>query len=479
MQDVLPDPEEMRREVRNSKHNLVCDETEGFEGVTNRGFIIDSPYLTKNLTAQEPGDISTSSDDDEDQTSDYDNKDLPSSSERGSSQVIKRPDRRFTLPRPYSASFAEDLISYNRRENFPKAWHSLKINFIERSLLADRSKVASSTGEAPSEMQTSIEYEDESLEDLPSPENNGKRPVAEEDSLSLEFFVPGKKKYIRLHRRTFIHFLFKYSIFLLTFLFWVASLSGIGFGTWMLLSNGAIIDDVTDVFLDPYVLMCVVSGIIFLVTFFGCVGALRENVLLLNLFRFSMTAVLVLEGLLSTLVFLFYTMPEFRRAVKVGPEEVLKKAVKQYFDDEGMKKWIDTVQKEFKCCGVSMSDDGYLDWQENQYYNCSASNPSVYRCSVPLSCCIFEPGEYINYRCGADIMNREELYVNHMINTKGCMKSFGEWLGKNDVVIGYVALGVIIPQILGVIAARYFVKHLSKHTTWRQLSDPVQIISPT
>lgn len=67
-------------------------------------------------------------------------------------------------------------------------------------------------------------------------------------------------------------------------------------------------------------------------------------------FRFSMTAVLVLEGLLSTLVFLFYTMPEFRRAVKVGPEEVLKKAVKQYFDDEGMKKWIDTVQKEVIYC---------------------------------------------------------------------------------------------------------------------------------
>nr|KAI8769208.1 CD63 antigen-like [Biomphalaria glabrata] len=67
----------------------------------------------------------------------------------------------------------------------------------------------------------------------------------------------------------------------------------------------------------------------------------------------------------------------------------------------------------------------------------------------------------------------------YMINTKGCMKSFGEWLGKNDAAIGYVALGVIIPQILGVVAARYFVKLLQRRSskTWRKLSDTVQITS--
>ena len=44
----------------------------------------------------------------------------------------------------------------------------------------------------------------------------------EEDRLSLEFFVPGKKTTIRLHRRTFINFLLKYSIFFFTFIFWVS-----------------------------------------------------------------------------------------------------------------------------------------------------------------------------------------------------------------------------------------------------------------
>ncbi|KAH9492352.1 hypothetical protein Btru_026305 [Bulinus truncatus] len=325
---------------------------------------------------------------------------------------------------------------------------------------------------------TSGERNDDNQASISANHHETNCDTTEEDTLSLEFFLPVKKQYIRLHRSTFIGFILKYSIFLLTFIFWVASITGIAFGVWMLMSNKVFIDDVTDLFLDPYVLLSFVAGIIFLISFFGCVGALRENILLLNLFYITLTVVLVMEGLMSTLVFLFYTMPEFRQAVKVGPEEVLKKAVKDYFDNDGIRHWIDTVQKEFQCCGVSMSNSGYLDWQENIYFNCSKHNPSVYRCSVPLSCCIFEPGEYINYRCGADIMNKEESYILHMINTKGCMKSFGEWLGKNDVVIGYVALGVIIPQILGVVSARFFVRQLRRRsTTRRKLSDTVQISS--
>ena len=46
----------------------------------------------------------------------------------------------------------------------------------------------------------------------------------EEDRLSLEFFVPGKKTTIRLHRRTFFNFLLKYSIFFFTFIFWVCKI---------------------------------------------------------------------------------------------------------------------------------------------------------------------------------------------------------------------------------------------------------------
>ena len=40
---------------------------------------------------------------------------------------------------------------------------------------------------------------------------------------------------------------------------------------------------------------------------------------------------------------------------------------------------------QFKCCGLSQS--GYMDWSQNEYFNCTKNNPSVERCAVPFSCC--------------------------------------------------------------------------------------------
>lgn len=50
-----------------------------------------------------------------------------------------------------------------------------------------------------------------------------------------------------------------------------------------------------------------------------------------------------------------------------------------YRDDPDLQNFIDFVQQEFNCCGLSNS--GFLDWSKNEYFNCSS--PSVERCGVP------------------------------------------------------------------------------------------------
>ncbi|KAI8789493.1 tetraspanin-33 [Biomphalaria glabrata] len=457
------------------------------DGTTNSAFIKDLNELSETAYHE------TSSENENEDDSDYDNnKDrvkIESLSRVVASRTSCDENKSFTLAQSATLS---GVSRKTQKIKLVKTWFSLDSSVTETTPLA-----TSFLKPAPKSANGAIDdgifsFEEDnraseighlnigSVSNIEDVGNTGRaghvafddQDNNDEDTLSLEFFVPVKKQYIRLHRSTFFRFVLKYSIFFLTFIFWVASdfnpchemshcefvcpprverdfnschemshcefvcppqvasdfnpchemshcefvcppqvasVTGIAFGTWMLMSNKVFIDDITDIFLDPYVLLSVVGGIIFLISFFGCVGALRENILLLKMFYVTLTIVLVLECLLSTLVFLFYTMPEFRQAVKVGPEEVLKKAVKDYFDDDAVRHWIDTVQKEFQCCGVSMSNSGYLDWQENIYFNCSTSNPSVYRCSVPMSCCIFEPGEYINYRCGANIMNSEVM----------------------------------------------------------------------
>ena len=75
----------------------------------------------------------------------------------------------------------------------------------------------------------------------------------------------------------------KHSIFFSLFFHQIGSLSCISYGAWMLTHKSNIIDDVTDVFLDPYVLLCVVGAVVFIVAFIGCLGALRENIYLLKI----------------------------------------------------------------------------------------------------------------------------------------------------------------------------------------------------
>ncbi|XP_046542356.1 tetraspanin-33-like [Haliotis rubra] len=293
----------------------------------------------------------------------------------------------------------------------------------------------------------------------------------EEHDSSTELYVPERRMTPANYRREYLCGLFlKYSIFIFNFLFWVAGVVLFAFGYWILSSKGQIFAGGGYFFLDPAVMLCIVGCTIFIVAFFGFLGALRENVRLLKIFRVCLVVVLVIQVGIGILVFVFYTMPEARESILSGPEMILRDAIKRYHDDEEKRKWIDLIQKEFQCCGMSHNNIGYMDWQLNRYFNCSASNPSTERCAVPVSCCIFEPGDYINVMCGFDTTNKPRSKVLHRINTKGCMRGLADWMRGNESYIGGLLLAFVTPQVLGVIFATLFIRHiLRSRARWRLL----------
>ncbi|KAL8580191.1 hypothetical protein ACOMHN_049251 [Nucella lapillus] len=250
----------------------------------------------------------------------------------------------------------------------------------------------------------------------------------------------------------------------------IVSVGAITLGAWILRERGQLVRGWASFVVDPSSLLCVMGSLCFLVALCGCLGALRHNLRLLKVFQVTMVVVLCLEGVIVMLVFAFYQMPQLRDRLRGGPEQVLIVAIRRYHDDHELRRWIDWIQREFQCCGARHSEAGYMDWQENPYYNCTPQNPSVQRCGVPRSCCIIERGEYINYMCGFDTTNKQRGQLFGRIYTQGCMRGLGLWLSAHNGVIGAVCLAVVLPQILSVVLAHQLVQYIrQQRARWREL----------
>jgi tetraspanin-33 len=60
-----------------------------------------------------------------------------------------------------------------------------------------------------------------------------------------------------------------------------------GIGAYVLYMKKKVVKDAFDFFLDPSTLMCTGGAIVVFITFFGCMGALRENTCLLKTVRIN------------------------------------------------------------------------------------------------------------------------------------------------------------------------------------------------
>ncbi|XP_073512209.1 tetraspanin-33-like isoform X1 [Phyllobates terribilis] len=172
----------------------------------------------------------------------------------------------------------------------------------------------------------------------------------------------------------------KYSLFVSCYIFWVASglLIAVGFYAKLCKETG-VVDSLTA---DPAILLIVVGMLMFIITFFGCMGALRDVHLLLKI---------------------------------------------------------------FECCGVN----SYKDWSTNIYFHCRDANPSLERCGVPYSCCMKEKGQtVINTMCGYETQNLMSWHAEERIYIDGCLDKIVSWGRGNLLFLGYIALGLILLEIV-------------------------------
>lgn len=237
----------------------------------------------------------------------------------------------------------------------------------------------------------------------------------------------------------------KYILFFVNVLFWFLSVIVLGIGVYVMVEKRDLYSRLSDLYYDPAVIFVAFGGFMFIITFTGCLGALRENTYLLCFYAGIIAALLILETVCGIIGFVNSTK------VEETVDEKLQNAIVLYRDPtkQGLHFVIDTAQSELGCCG---SRD-YTDWEANIYFNCSA--PSVSSCGVPFSCCKTEEIRE-NRQCGYGVDKLSVAEREQRISTQGCLTKSVAFLKDNLALIGGLSFAIIVLQVLSVCMAILF-----------------------
>ncbi|KAF2897986.1 hypothetical protein ILUMI_08193 [Ignelater luminosus] len=263
-----------------------------------------------------------------------------------------------------------------------------------------------------------------------------------------------------MHRRrphhsnfTYVSSCVKYLIFILNFVFWLFGGLLIGIGLYAFVDKWQLtgwvkLETVYDVILNISLVMVIMGGVVFIVSFAGCVGALRENTCLLKFYSLCLLIFFLLEMAIAIIGFVFpHTMQSMLE------ENFTDKIIHTYRDDPDLQNFIDFAQQEFRCCGLS--SDGYMDWSKNEYFNCTS--PSVERCGVPYSCCINATdisSGLVNIMCGYGVQMLSVAEASKKVWTSGCIEIVRSWAERNLYFIAGIALGVALSQLFVIYLAK-------------------------
>ncbi|XP_075723505.1 tetraspanin-33-like [Rhipicephalus microplus] len=176
---------------------------------------------------------------------------------------------------------------------------------------------------------------------------------------------------------------------------------------------------------------------LFIVSFCGCVGALRENSFLLKLYSLALTVLIVINMLLGIVV--LFMPGSVKKVIKDSLSESLVIHYRDTMDTENV---VDALQRQLRCCG--MTTKSFRDWNKNIYFNCSLMNPSHERCSVPYSCCKPTNLESVSLNCGRNVLNMSDYDAWFIVNIGNCPDALHRYVKEHVMIIGGCCLIAVI-----------------------------------
>uniref|UniRef100_A0A6B2EGM2 Tetraspanin n=1 Tax=Phlebotomus kandelakii TaxID=1109342 RepID=A0A6B2EGM2_9DIPT len=227
----------------------------------------------------------------------------------------------------------------------------------------------------------------------------------------------------------------KYLLFIFNFLFVITGI--------ILLSIGLAVQGVffgyeyllADRFFAIPAFLIAIGVIIFIIAFFGCYGAIRENYCMVLTFSILLVLVFILE--LSAGISGYVLRNETMDLLEESLSGSMLDYVNQVNESHSTTALWDTIQQRYQCCGIH----NYTDWQ---------NIPTSENKDMPMTCCNIPYGTLGTFNC------TEELAAVRV----GCLEEFGLFIEAHAVSLGAAGIAICIVQFIGIFFACYLARQI-------------------
>lgn len=123
----------------------------------------------------------------------------------------------------------------------------------------------------------------------------------------------------------------------------------------------------------PSILLIVFGSVVFVISFFGCCGAIRESYCMTSTYSFFLILLVIAQIVIAVLVFVF--VGDVTTAIKKGFERVFENR-----DNPVNADLVNSIQQNLQCCGKR----SFLDYGVASFRSRAAAAAEPLRCACRL-----------------------------------------------------------------------------------------------
>ncbi|XP_049901180.1 tetraspanin-1-like [Epinephelus moara] len=219
----------------------------------------------------------------------------------------------------------------------------------------------------------------------------------------------------------------------------VAGAAVLGVGVWVKVDSGSLLGLLDNVEGTPsglsqlvyvsYLLMAV-GGVLLVIGFLGCCGAVKESRCMLLTFFSIVLIIFIIEVAGAVVLLVFQDLAD--QLLEGLEDEVITSIRKDYGSKESLTSLWNGTMDQFKCCGFK----NYTDFNGSPFY--LDHEGDVY----PPTCC--------NATITVGVCNRNEASLSEV---DGCFVKLLQLIEDNAVIVAGVALGIAALEIAAMVVS--------------------------